>query len=408
MPKKFIGNVKGVGIASAVREYYNSTSESSVTGGTWQTTVPTLDSSHYLWTRLKLTLTNGKVEITDPIREGMFGEEIANITGSINTIAPNKVVDVAHGGTGTTSLSGMKTLLGLAKAAFVDLVTVSLGGTGKSSHTANAVLTGNGTSAVNNVATANGALYATGTNGAAKFGTLPVGQGGTGSTTQAGARTNLGLDGKLFTQYALNSINIDNTDGNWSVDISVAGHGTMPPTPVFQWVNVTQTGTGQHFKVQIAISCNSTNSATTKSTRMWIRDKYSGGVWSAWNEVLTESTGHNSAKLWENSNPANSFGAQTINLDLSQYDYILLDYKGINSSSHVETDFIKVGGARYITYMRYVQSDHVLSCYSRSVNAKTTGIEFGTAARHDADWAKYEAADTAIVPVAIHGIKGVF
>ena len=131
MPKKFIGNVKGVGIASAVREYYNSTSESSVTGGTWQTTVPTLDSSHYLWTRLKLTLTNGKVEITDPIREGMFGEEIANITSLINTIAPNKVVDVAHGGTGTTSLSGIKTLLGLAKAAFVDLVTVTLGGTGK-------------------------------------------------------------------------------------------------------------------------------------------------------------------------------------------------------------------------------------------------------------------------------------
>lgn len=40
--------------------------------------------------------------------------------------------------------------------------------------------------------TNNGALYATSENGAPKFGTLPVGQGGTGATTAADARTNLG------------------------------------------------------------------------------------------------------------------------------------------------------------------------------------------------------------------------
>lgn len=60
---------------------------------------------------------------------------------------------------------------------------VARGGTGKATHTANAILSGNGTSAVNNIATASGALYATAANGAATFGTLPVAQGGTGSTT---------------------------------------------------------------------------------------------------------------------------------------------------------------------------------------------------------------------------------
>lgn len=69
---------------------------------------------------------------------------------------------------------------------------VARGGTGKATHTSNAVLTGNGTSAVKNVATASGAFYATSANGAAKFGTLPVAQGGTGATTAAAARTNLG------------------------------------------------------------------------------------------------------------------------------------------------------------------------------------------------------------------------
>lgn len=74
-----------------------------------------------------------------------------------------------------------------------DVVCAKMGGTGKASHTANAVLTGNGEDAVKNVATANGALYATAANGAPKFGTLPIAQGGTGATTIADAKNKLGL-----------------------------------------------------------------------------------------------------------------------------------------------------------------------------------------------------------------------
>lgn len=73
-----------------------------------------------------------------------------------------------------------------------DIVCAKMGGTGKAFHTANAVLTGNGEDAVKNVATANGALYATAANNAPKFGTLPIAQGGTGKTTAAGALAALG------------------------------------------------------------------------------------------------------------------------------------------------------------------------------------------------------------------------
>lgn len=75
-------------------------------------------------------------------------------------------------------------------------VPVGNGGTGKTSHTSNSVLTGNGTGNVKNVATKSGALYATANNGAASFGTLPVAQGGTGSTSAADALTALGAVAK--------------------------------------------------------------------------------------------------------------------------------------------------------------------------------------------------------------------
>ena len=70
---------------------------------------------------------------------------------------------------------------------------VSNGGTGSSSHTSNAILAGNGSGALKNIATASGALYSTGANSAAVFGTLPIAQGGTGATSASGVRTNLGL-----------------------------------------------------------------------------------------------------------------------------------------------------------------------------------------------------------------------
>lgn len=72
------------------------------------------------------------------------------------------------------------------------MLPVGKGGTGKTSHTTNAVLIGNNTGAVKNVATQSGAFYATAANGAPKFGTLPIEQGGTGAINAQDAREKLG------------------------------------------------------------------------------------------------------------------------------------------------------------------------------------------------------------------------
>ena len=117
-------------------------------------------------------------------------------TGTKNLILDN---DSGTGGTnfspavtntydlGTTSLKWRNvyatTLNGsLDPSNLSSAVPTSKGGTGLTSITTNAFLTGYGTNAVRLVETKNGALYATASGEVAQFGKLPVAQGGTGST----------------------------------------------------------------------------------------------------------------------------------------------------------------------------------------------------------------------------------
>lgn len=61
--------------------------------------------------------------------------------------------------------------------------TVDKGGTGRTTHTANSVLVGNGANAVKNIASARGALFSTTSGEQPAFGTLPVVCGGTGTSS---------------------------------------------------------------------------------------------------------------------------------------------------------------------------------------------------------------------------------
>lgn len=135
------------------------------------------------------------------------------------------IASVAQGGTGRTTLTSNAVLTGNGTSAVNQVATasgalysassgaaptfgtlpVAQGGTGRTTIPARSVVIGNGTSAATYASAASGALYSTGTSVTPKFGTLPVAQGGTGATTNAAARTSLDVYSKSETTSAINS-----------------------------------------------------------------------------------------------------------------------------------------------------------------------------------------------------------
>ena len=54
----------GVSVTSTEVEYYLSTSSTELSGGSWQSTAPTITDGTYLWGRTKITYSNGKTSYT--------------------------------------------------------------------------------------------------------------------------------------------------------------------------------------------------------------------------------------------------------------------------------------------------------------------------------------------------------
>lgn len=141
MAKRFIGNVKGVGVSDFSWEYYLSSSSAVLDGGSWSATPPTLGNNKYLWMRSKVTLTDGTIQYTVPVCEGVW-EEIYGIyaigdkvDGALSDVTDlksrmaaeeNKVQPLNKGGTGAITAT-------TARAAILENKALSIaeGGTGK-------------------------------------------------------------------------------------------------------------------------------------------------------------------------------------------------------------------------------------------------------------------------------------
>lgn len=188
--------------AYATKEYVDSNKTQIVTttgsGSAYVATVPGITSlttgisfvmvPHVTSASTSPTLNVNNLGVKSIRRISSYGST-TTYTGAIATwLSANKPLNLIYDGTYWI----VQDMPRPNTAELVGTVSVSKGGIGTSTLTSNAIITGNGTSAVKTVSTASGALYATAANGAAQFGTLPIAQGGTGATTAADALTNLG------------------------------------------------------------------------------------------------------------------------------------------------------------------------------------------------------------------------
>lgn len=176
----------------------------------------------------------GNLTITGTVLSTFSGNLTGNVTGNVTGTASGNVTSVQYDSTNSkftytkngsntdiVTIANLKTYLGLKALAYKDSLGKSDVGLGNVDNTADAnkrVKGANITTTANAVAyytdtagtfgskaSANGVLYATAANGTLNWGTLPVAQGGTGATTAANARTNLGL-GTAATYTAATSV----------------------------------------------------------------------------------------------------------------------------------------------------------------------------------------------------------
>lgn len=105
--------------------------------------------------------------------------------------------------------------------------------------------------------------------------------------------------------------------------------------------------------------------------------------------------------LWQNASPGSNFSAQTVSLDLSEYDEIEVVY------NHATTATFEVRSRSAVPGMAWGLSI-VGYAYKRLATAKTTGVEFSDCNYFPSYGNTSDSdANNAVIPYRIYGIKGV-
>ena len=123
--------------------------------------------------------------------------------------------------------------------------------------------------------------------------------------------------------------------------------------------------------------------------------------------ALVNLGGVSMKSLWTNASPTSNFAAQTISLNLSDYEYVLVrylystDYQGIDQIA-----IVKVGRDAYLTFTGAASTNIYLS--QRTISVGSDSVAFGAPVyKTYASTSKPTANNKYCIPVEIIGIKGV-
>lgn len=114
-----IEEVEATGISSVVVSYYQSTSSSQLTGGSWSTTAPTWADGKYIWSKTVTTLKNGTTAESTPVcitgskgatgaagKDGVNGADGAAGKDGSNGIGVKSIVEEYYRSTSNTDQAG--------------------------------------------------------------------------------------------------------------------------------------------------------------------------------------------------------------------------------------------------------------------------------------------------------------
>ena len=104
--------------------------------------------------------------------------------------------------------------------------------------------------------------------------------------------------------------------------------------------------------------------------------------------------------VWENPHPSSDFSAQTVPLDLSDYDMVMIECKMSSSGTSRSEHFCRVGNMMIMQMANLAGSNYI---YKRQATVSTSGVTFTTGYRTTTD----TTGASYLTPVAIYGIKGV-